>query len=199
MPFPSPGFSVFVHPNSLWAPFENHGDMNEHGLWLGEKWPMKNNFTSPRISPSQIPKVPSILPNQGQSNFLLYVYRAPNNPWQTEAWNLFLDSFAESAGLERNECVEFYPDLEPAYDRLCMMQEVEQPYMNPEEVMTTSYAGIFIPFADLPKVLNLVMAFGGPSALGYSVDIQLVQLNGNPALDYSSAKSFSSGQRWFLN
>ena len=92
-----------------------------------------------------------------------------------------------------------YPVLEPDYQRLCMMQEVEQPYMEYSEVFTTTYSGVFIPGPQLNRVFKSLLQYGGKSTLGYSVDFQLVQLTGSPSLDYSSMRSFSYGQRWSLN
>ena len=208
MPFSSssvfPVFSIFLHPNSLWAPFENRCDMAEHGFWMGEKFPIKDNFTSFTLDKRILPRITTLQDitlegREVEANFILYIYSAPNNPWQKAAWNRFLTFLSQDLGIEREECMDDYPALEPDYQRLCMMQEVEQPYMEYSEVFTTTYSGVFIPGPQLKRVFKSLLLYGGKSTLGYSVDFQLVQLTGSPSLDYSSMRSFSYGQRWSLN
>ena len=146
--------SVFLQP------YTSAGicDLFEYPIWLGEKFPLKTLRASDSIMPqfSEIDKSRQATSHDNEftanssvltSDFLMYIQRAPNNPWQIAAFNNLKKSFVENFDLTEEDCIEQYPNPEPNYNRtsLCMMQEISEPYKNDQDIMTTTYAAVYIP------------------------------------------------------
>jgi hypothetical protein len=132
--------------------------------------------------------------------FVLYAKHAPNNKWQEEAVETFLENFSTYFDVSREQCVDQYPEnVEPDYlSTLCMMQEVKQPYKEDADPAIVSYGAIYVPFDRLAEVLTWALANRGALASGYDVDIQLVPLNGSPSEDFTT-KSMYAGTAWRSN
>ena len=136
--------------------------------------------------------------NTTPTSYVLYVLTASNNLYAISALETFLADMAASLKLTREECTELYPTVEPAYRKLCMMQEEASPYKIFEDVMTTNYGAIFVPEKDLASVMSYAMTHRGPVQSGYSVDLKLTPLTGCPLQDYTQF-AFVSGTNWRIN
>ena len=148
--------SVFLQP------FTSAGicDIFEYPIWLGQKFPLKTLRASDSSFRqfSEIDKFSHTTSSHDDelngnssdmmtNDFLMYILRAPNNPWQVAAFNNFKKNFAENFDLREEECIDQYPNPEPNYNRtsICMMQEIPEPYKNDQDIMTTTYAAVYIP------------------------------------------------------
>merc|ERR1712038_1321609 len=97
------------------------------------------------------------------------------NKWQVVATEKFVSAFASEFGLTRKSCTSS-TDVEPAYDKLCMMSETTSP--GSSDVMATAGVGIFVPKADVSRVLSWGMTHRGADTNGYQVDLFLAPLTG---------------------
>ena len=130
--------------------------------------------------------------------YVLYALSASNNAYAVAALETFLSDMSSSLELTREECTDLYPAVEPAYEKLCMMQEVATPYKVFEDVMTTNYGALYVPTEELATVMAYAMTHRGPVQSGYIVDLKLVPLTGCAAEDHSQF-AFVSGTNWRVN
>ena len=193
--------SVCVHPIVYQLHYDKC-DKVEYSLWLGQKFPLKSTLGLE----NKIPKLN--LPNQDKNNkipkvtndFILYISRAPNNPWQAEAWNKIIFGFESFFSNEMEICKDSNPNPEPNYSNysICVMDESLQPYKNDADIMTTTYKAYYISSDFLEFVFPWIILNKSKGINGYSVDVMLVQLTQNIQFDYIE-QTFYSGTKWSMN
>ena len=146
---PSKMLSVCVHPITFKL-VHDKCDLIEYSIWLGQKFPLKSalglenniqklNSLNQNVK-SNVPKI--------TNDFLLYIARAPNNPWQTEAWNKIIFDFESFFSNEMEICKGSNPNPEPNYSNysICVMEESVQPYKDDAKIMTTTYKAYYITY-----------------------------------------------------
>eukprot|EP00299_Pterocystis_sp_00344_P019943 c9846_g1_i3.p1 GENE.c9846_g1_i3~~c9846_g1_i3.p1 ORF type:complete len:378 (-),score=87.68 c9846_g1_i3:94-1227(-) len=131
------------------------------------------------------------------SGYLLYVLYPPNNAWASAAVENFLQKFADFFELDRKECAIDYPVPKQSPQRLCMMNEVLEPFLNPADPMVTSYANVFLPASNLTEVLAWTLDNKTPTAVGYGLDVWLVPLCN--CIEGFTQFAVKSGADWPLN
>jgi len=169
-------------------------DHMQHALWVGRSWPLNVaalEVARPSASTGFLARALDAQETL-KHDFVLHVVYASMNKWQSAAVETFLSTFASEFGLKRQNCTSS-SSVEPSYDRLCMMGETTSP--EPDVVQATAHAGIFVPKADVARVLSWAMTHRGADVNGYQVDLVLAPMTGNPGLDFTDS-ALHVGTRW---
>ena len=99
-------------------------------------------------------------------------------------------------------CGERYPAVEPDYSGhggVCLMcGQAAEPFFYNDNPMTVEYASVYVPGADLRRVLSWAMHHRTAAIAGYNVDLRLVPLTGCPRQDFLPW-ALKAGADWRLN
>jgi aromatic ring-cleaving dioxygenase len=176
-------------------------DYAESGVWAGRRWPLNVAALQEKPSSDDFMMMVELYEESPEKthadhNFLLYVNYASENPYQAAAAQKFISAFAAEFSLNRSSCTAQYPAAEPSYANLCMMNEVPTP-TSADPVMT-GYAAVYVPVADVARVMSWAMLHRSADIVGYQVDLLMVPMLGNAFADYGQ-HSFHVGAPWTLN
>jgi len=178
-------------------------DYRESAIWAGRQWTLNlDALAEKNVSPVQSQSIDFLQAVQPMRtvktnrDFLLYVSYASGNSFQSSAAENFISSFATVFRINRSSCTEQYPNPEPSYEKLCMMQEVDSP--GTSDPITTAYAAVYVPAGDSARVLSWAMLHRSADRSSYQVDLLIVPLTGDAILDYGE-RAFHVGTPWGLN
>ena len=79
-----------------------------------------------------------------------------------------------------------------------MCGQAAEPFFYNDNPMTVEYASVYVPGADLRRVLSWAMHHRTAAVAGYSVDMRLVPLTGCPRQDFLPW-ALKAGADWRLN
>jgi len=168
-------------------------DYTQHALWAGRRWPLNTAALSSTVRSKRSLRQ-TRASQAAEHDFVLYAQYVTANKWQVAAAEKFVSAFASQFVVARKGCPS--STLEPSGSELCMMDEVTK--LTASDPQTTAYASIFVPRADVSRVLSWALSHRGADAVGYQVDLTMVPLTGEPVSDFN-VNAWHVGTEWQIN